>query len=253
MSWKWMAAKATGTSHVRTGKGCDDAYACYLSGPDRDFLVAIACDGAGSAAFGNVGAQRTVRRLVVSIHKWLLANGSIPPDANIRKMLSQVQNEIAELAMCRSAEPRDFATTLVLAICGPEQSAFVHVGDGAALVHHLETDIWECIHWPQQGEYAGQTAFLTDTPVAEIDVQITETAFDQVILFTDGMERLLLDFSTKTANQATFASLTRPLQTVQMSGHQAALSTSLAGLLDSPAVNSRTDDDKTLVIAARTQ
>ena len=51
MSWKWMAAKATGTSHVRTGKGCDDAYGCYLSGPDSDFLVAIACDGAGSAAF----------------------------------------------------------------------------------------------------------------------------------------------------------------------------------------------------------
>jgi hypothetical protein len=66
MSWKWMVAKSTGTSHVRTGKGCDDAYACYLSGPDRDFLVAIACDGAGSAAFGNVGAQRTVRRLVVT-------------------------------------------------------------------------------------------------------------------------------------------------------------------------------------------
>ena len=67
------------------------------------------------------------------------------------------------------------------------------------------------------------------------------------------MERLLLDFSTKTANQATFASLTRPLHTVDSSGHQAALSASLRGLLDSPAVNSRTDDDKTLVIAARTQ
>lgn len=168
-------------------------------------------------------------------------------------MLQHVQNDLAELAMCRNAEPRDFATTLILAICGPEQSAFVHVGDGAAVVHHPETDIWECIHWPQQGEYAGQTAFLTDTAVADINVHYAETAFDQVVLFTDGMERLLLDFSTKTANQATFASLTRPLQASQASGHQISLSTSLVGLLDSPAVNSRTDDDKTLVIAARMQ
>jgi hypothetical protein len=65
------------------------------------------------------------------------------------------------------------------------------------------------------------------------------------------MERLLLDFAGQTANQTTFESLIRPLDASETDGFHPSLADSLKGLLESPNVNRRTDDDKTLVIAAR--
>ena len=248
MSWKWMAAKATGTSHTLLGKGCDDAFAIFTTG---EFLVGIVCDGAGSAQYGAIGARRATRALTSMLHKWLSANQTLPTADQLTRFAYSIHNELGELAMCRQASIRDYATTLIVTICDTERCLVLHIGDGAAVTRERETGKWSCVSWPLQCEYAGQTAFLTDTPLDQIKVTDVDMDIDALVLFSDGMERLLLDFAGQTANQTTFESLIRPLDASETNGFHPQLAASLNGLLESPNVNRRTDDDKTLVIAAR--
>jgi hypothetical protein len=75
-------------------------------------------------------------------------------------------------------------------------------------------------------------------------------AFDDIAVFTDGLERLALQFDTGSAHAPFFDSMFRPLN-VAPSGYRPELETSLVDFLNSEKVTNRTDDDKTIVIASR--
>lgn len=64
------------------------------------------------------------------------------------------------------------------------------------------------------------------------------------------VERLALDFGAATPHTRFFEGVLAPICQSTITGRDAKLSHQLARYLDSPAINARTDDDKTLLIAA---
>ena len=69
-SWTWMAASCRGTTHVRDGTRKQDAMATFAE-QEGGVLVAIACDGAGSASHGRVGAMMATVTLARRARAWL--------------------------------------------------------------------------------------------------------------------------------------------------------------------------------------
>jgi serine/threonine protein phosphatase PrpC len=251
--WTWALARATGTSHLKAGRGCDDSAACLESVQgSRSILVSVVSDGAGSASYSSIGS-RIASQAFARCALGFLREGGTPSSMSPEiacEWLDDVRDRITEAAHRRLAAPRDFATTLVGTIVGPDSAAFFHVGDGSAVYRLEKTTDWTVASWPEQGEYAATTYFVTDDPAPHLRFSLLEGHITELALFSDGIERLVLDFSNQTAFAPFFDRMFLPLST-QSTGRDRKLSRHLKGYLDSPSVCDKTDDDKTLVLAKR--
>jgi hypothetical protein len=69
-------------------------------------------------------------------------------------------------------------------------------------------------------------------------------------LFSDGLERLVLDFRARTAHGPFFEAVFNRFGAAPRAGHNKDVSSALAELLSSAAVNGRTDGDKSIVCAS---
>jgi len=110
---------------------------------------------------------------------------------------------------------------------------------------------WESLSWPDSGEFAGTTYFVTDDAGARLRISRSSQRLDAIAVFTDGIERLALDFAQSKPFAPFFDGMMRPLAGVQIQGRSSAISEKLGSFLASETVNSRTDDDKTLILARR--
>jgi hypothetical protein len=245
--WTWAAASRCGTSHARGGGRREDAFACGTRPGGRSPLVAVLCDGAGSAARGRHGAALVAR--IVSSKARAHGGGPSISDEVIRSWLAEARRTIAEAAAKRQLAMRDFATTLVCAISDGEKTLVAHVGDGAVVVQDAADRQWHVVSWPSHGEYASTTFFVTDEPEPRLSIHRHMGRLSALVGFTDGLERLALDFATQRAHAGFFNGIAGPVAASTARGRDGALCAALARYLDSPAVNARTDDDKTLVVA----
>ena len=95
------------------------------------------------------------------------------------------------------------------------------------------------------------TCFVTEDDAFEhLHAEVSSVAPSEVALFSDGIQRLALVYSSKTAHQPFFEPMFARLNEANLKECDV-LSEQLSTFLGSPAVNERTDDDKTLVLAAR--
>ncbi|PTQ59138.1 hypothetical protein C8J45_1168 [Sphingomonas sp. PP-CE-3G-477] len=78
-----------------------------------------------------------------------------------------------------------------------------------------------------------------------------QKAPDAIVLMSDGLERLALDFAAQTPHHPFFETMVKPVETSVTVGRDQRLSQTLANYLGRDAVNARTDDDKSLLIAVR--
>ena len=74
---------------------------------------------------------------------------------------------------------------------------------------------------------------------------------DAFSLFSDGIERLVLNIAGKAVNDSFFNHMIEPIVRSTMAGMDHGLSTALSKYLSSPSVNARTTDDKSLILATR--
>jgi hypothetical protein len=99
------------------------------------------------------------------------------------------------------------------------------------------------------GEYANMTNFVTDVNAIDLlAVKMFSNRADKVAVFSDGLQRLALNMETNTAHDPFFTPFFTVLSAAT-SAQEDLLKTQLAQFLQSPAVNERTDDDKSLVLA----
>jgi hypothetical protein len=86
-----------------------------------------------------------------------------------------------------------------------------------------------------------------------LEFELEDRCVDEVALFTDGIERLVLDHTERTAPPQFFRTLFGWLVKTDKAPLDAELPVSLivANYLDSKQINDRTDDDKTLILATR--
>ncbi len=265
--WRTLASSVAGTSHAREGKPCADASAVrVLKGPDeRSLLVAVAADGAGSSPRAMDGARLACDAILAEARSWARPTRRVPgrrgakgPKArdlrsfareDVKHFVEQSRARLVAAARREGQDERDFSCTLLAALVDERAAVFFQIGDGA-IVYRAEDGRYVPALWPQSGEYANCTFFLTDADAPRRVQAARAGRVHEVALLTDGLQGLALQYASRAAHGPFFAPMFARLR-----GASATRPRSLAGelqaFLDSAAVNERTDDDKTLVLATR--
>lgn len=215
-----VAASNRGRSHAQEGKARDDHFQIYHCQESDWYIIAVA-DGAGSAKYSRKGSEIACRT-VVEFCKEKLYN--CPEfEANIRAYKNAIDEESARKTLgndiyaivgnaafkahkaisdvaskTEDAKTKDFATTLLLAICKKFDFgwfvASFWVGDGAMCIYNKDAQVIKVLGVPDEGEFSGQTRFLT---MPEIFADHTafyrrlrfsiEDDFTALLLMTDGV------------------------------------------------------------------
>ncbi len=177
------AASQRGRSHAHTGLPRDDDFKLVcVSG----WSILAVADGAGSAQFSRQGSALAVYQ-AVSACAGSLAEGSsldayfagLPSGANVgdwlpeaRKMAYNVlpnaffeaYKAIRDEARQMEREPKEYATTLLMALCKKYPVGWIvmsfQIGDGAMAMFY-NGNMVKLLAEPDEGEYGGQTRFIT--------------------------------------------------------------------------------------------
>lgn len=253
--WRYVAASVIGTSHEKAGGACQDANECriYALPAGERVLAAAVADGAGSAVCGGEGAASSCRTLLGLMDEHLHSGKTIEDVTKETAIswLTSIQNVLEEEARAVSRERRDFACTLLGLIVGQSCAACLQVGDGVIVLADSEEHAYGHVFWPDRGEYANTTHFVTEQDVVEhLQFESVNRRILEVALLTDGLQAVALNYQQQIAHEPFFKGLFAPLRTAE-EGPSSELSESLAAFLTSPRVNEKTDDDKTLVLASR--
>ena len=254
MIWRIAFASTIGTSHEKNGLPCQDACACNLiqAKDGTEILLAIASDGAGSAIKSEIGSKLSVESFIQNFSSIINQEGfqGFAKD-DILDWITSIREQISILAEKESLSIRDFACTLVACIIGAEEAIFFQIGDGAIVVAETESQDYGYVFWPQHGEFANQTNFITQDNFKEaLQFEVINKRFVQVALFTDGIERLVLDFQTQAVHSPAFNSIFHWLSNIDDNDVSAHCSV-ISSYLNSDFINNRTDDDKSLIMAVR--
>jgi hypothetical protein len=198
---------------------------------------------------GRQGAALAARIVASRARQWGSAGVGALSDDVIRSWVGEAREGIARAAAKRQLAMRDFATTMICAISDGDETRVAHVGDGSVVVQNASDGEWHVVSWPSHGEYASTTFFVTDVPEPKLICHRRSGRISALVAFTDGLERLALDFAAGCPHAPFFNGIVGPVSGSAAAGRDAKLCAALARYLDSPAINGRTDDDKTLVVA----
>src|SRR5262245_21867277 len=255
--WRLASATVIGTSHVKSETPCQDHYRCrvFRNSADEPIIAIAVSDGAGSATRGEDGAAVTCASLIEQTELFLARNRSpasmMKEDAH--EWLDAVRKAIADRASDAEHEVRDYACTMLFALVGVEAAVFLQIGDGVIVIYD-QSSRWLSVFWPERGEFANTTFFVTDAAAADhLRFEQRHGPIDEVALLSDGIEPLVLHYASRTVHAPFFDRMFGPVRASQVIGEDLALSQDLEGYLSSPAILQRTDDDKTLVLATRRQ
>src|SRR5262245_52409521 len=246
--WRFAAARATGSSHIRADIPCQDYFAC-LALPDGAFMAAIA-DGAGSAAMAEQGAQIAVDAVITYL-KVALEENRTDFDLLLREAAAAARNAVIDEAHHQGSEARSYASTLMTVVLTSDGGGAMQIGDGVIVVGDDGGD-WSWMFWPQSGEYANTTYFLTDeNAIDRVEIDVFRGIIKDVAIMSDGLESLALHYASKTVYAPFFTGMFEPLLKAEGSEEIGQLSAHLERFLSSDQVRSRTDDDTSLILATR--
>ena len=245
-SWEWAAcgASVTGSQHIRTGLGCDDAFSyCHVD----DFIVAAVADGAGSvsgtSAWGSYTACQTVVDLCTQpafIAGFKDAKDS-DADAMMRWLFTRARDKVIKQAEAMGLPVGLLATTLSVALASRELLVLGQIGDGIIATESDDVIATHLIE--EKDEYANATWFIHSDEAFEksfrSSAHIGATAF---ALSTDGMSYKITDIVTGEPFEPFFKGAWKRVRSGAGAADFAAL---LRGIEDD-----QTGDDKTMVLAA---
>lgn len=249
--WKIIGARAQGVSHREAGLPCQDNDHCQIL-PGGEVLVAVA-DGAGSASRSQEGSRLAVEQVVVELATALATQQ--PQDKHAWRMLilevfRKTCAALRQYADAESCPPMLFATTLTVAILSGEQLVVGQVGDGV-VVAQTASGSFTTVAYPERGEYANTSYFLTmPEPMLHFQFHLFPEPVTAFAVSTDGLLRLALALPDCEPYPRFFEPL---FAFAAAAGDVQAASAELEAFLDSERVNSRTEDDKTLVLVVRPQ
>jgi hypothetical protein len=253
--WKFANASVRGSAHLANSLPCQDWSTLRLVGPEKNVVLCALSDGAGSARFAEEAAY-LVSEGALNYFSRELNHHPNPAEVMAaydrldgKLMIQEQQRLLLQLAQERRVPLQDFAATLLVAIAHPEISLFFQVGDGCWSASR--GGIIGAVTWPTQGEFVGQTEFVT-SPSAARSFQMGEIRgpFDFIAGISDGLERLALDMGACIPHPPFFSPLARRLKSEMDSE---AFQSGLRQLLESERVCARTDDDKSLVLMVKNE
>lgn len=250
MTWRVVNASAVGTSHTATGATCQDTcFAQVETDPFKPPLLTIfVADGAGSAVRGGDGAELAIEAATAFVGQHYAAQSEFAfNDDWAVECIQAIRSKIYAAADQQGVKARDYACTFLGVIASPFATLLMQIGDGGIVVdvgNGLDVPIP-----PMVGEYANMTNFVTDENAIDV---LAVTTFpnraEKVAVFSDGIQRLALNMASNVAHAPFFAPFFSVLAAAT-AAQEEYLQTELLRFLQSPAVNERTDDDKTLALA----
>lgn len=248
MSWQAFGASVQGVGHKRLKLPCQDA--CHWQVLPSGGVICAVADGLGSSAKAEVGAEIVITVVVAELNQSLPTLEEQPSEEAIAKILcaavQSARSALEQRATDCSVPLHEFATTLLVACSTDTWSGIAQIGDGA-IVGYWRDGRLECLSLPQHGEYINETIPLTaDNALSRLDVKSWQAPLAALALFSDGLQSLAINLQQGSPHPPFFTPFFTALQQPLNSE---AISKQLAAFLDSERVCSRTDDDKTLVIA----
>ncbi len=253
MIWRYVDGSAVGTSHLETQTPCQDRCACAVvqSRDGAEVFVTVVSDGAGSASRCEAGAETVCAKLLEAARHALTEAGDLDSlsDELVRSWFLEVRETIRLLAREQDSHIREYAATALLGIASDHQTLCAQIGDGGIVLRRAPEEPFEVAIWPDGGEYANETFFVTDDAAPE---RIAIRRFDAVhdlVAFSDGLQYLALEHATKSAFGPFFEPLVKTVR--DLAGSNGAARASLVAFLNSESINRRTDDDKSLTVGCR--
>jgi Protein phosphatase 2C len=210
-------------------------------------LSIFVADGAGTAARGGEGAELAMQAAAAFVGAKLKLDEFGISDSLAVDCVSAVRARIYAEAESAGLTARDYACTFLGVVSTPQTSLVMQIGDGGVVVDAgggLELAVV-----PMSGEYANMTHFVTeDDAITVMATKVYAGPFLRVAAFSDGLQRLALNMAANTPHEPFFASFFRVLGSAT-DAQEDELQNALVRFLAGPAVNERTDDDKTLALA----
>jgi len=247
--WRVLSASVPGSSHMRRGLACQDFNRFRILSDGT--LIIVVCDGAGSAQRASEGAYSAARLSVDFLAEHIAS--SRPTDVCswgllLRHCLDHVRSELIELAtrMEGTANPSDFATTLLIAVLSTDFIATAQIGDGA-IVTRRDPGGLSVLTEPGRNEYINETTFVTSPEYPDSICARVESAANVtgIAALTDGLQMLAIKFPDNLAHSPFFDPI------FEFAAAEDSGDIDIEEFLRSDRVCDRTDDDKTLVIAVR--
>ena len=253
--WHYAAASVIGTSHEKVGGRCQDANEChtYVLPSGGSILMATVADGAGSAACGGEGAIAACQVFAGLVNDHVCCGNTVEQISRetAEFWLTVIQNTLESRAQSESRQRRDFACTLLGLVADESCAACLQVGDGAIIVSDAEEYAYGHVFWPDRGEYANTTHFVTQDEAREhLQFELIRREIVEAALLSDGLQSIALNYQQQAAHEPFFRGIFAPLHRAA-EGRSADLCDALASFLSSTRINEKTDDDKTLVLASR--
>ena len=248
--WRVAGVSLAGFSHLENGSACQDAH--RLNSIPNGWFVAVASDGAGSAARAAEGAAIVCKEvadyLVVRIDEQR-QRGLSPLDPIVARQLvesavKKALDNLNGLVAGSGGSLAQFHATLIGAVAGPDGGFFFHVGDGAACAMCSDDLSQYIISPPENGEYANETFFVTqDIWQDHLRLTLFGDNFNLIVLMTDGVTPYALARQSSGPAIPFFDPIVEFLLTHPPKEDEAALTS----LLQRDAIRRITADDKTFV------
>ncbi|MEH2237909.1 PP2C family serine/threonine-protein phosphatase [Nostoc sp.] len=250
MNWKAVASSAIGTSHQNQGILCQD-YGGYRI--FDDVIVGAVADGAGSAKYSDVGSKlavETVLKCFSEINEYPQKRDSQPLSKEeaqklFAEIVNQVITELHNKADNEDYSVNDLACTLLVFVATSDWVAAMQIGDGFIVLRSQDSE-YQLLFQPDKGEFINETTFITSTnAVKDMQVEVISEKQEFICVSTDGLEKVAIRLSDWKPFSPFFKPLEEHLRKPVNSEDE---NKYLTEFLNSERLNSRTDDDKTLLL-----
>lgn len=260
MNWKAVAHSSIGVNHQKLGLPCQDfANFCLV---EPNVIVGAISDGSGSAKHSEIGARIAVEESLKFFQNidesfkdekcsWEQLFKKIPikeVKSLFKEMLiKSVLPCLEEQAKNSDYSIQDLSCTLSVFVATPKAIMAMQIGDGFMVVRSPDQD-YQLLFKPDKGEYANQTTFVTSHNVfEEMQVNIFKLQPLFICVATDGLETVAIRLSDMTPFPPFFSPLEEYLKEIIDIEND---KEDLIYFLDSERLNSRTTDDKTLLLCS---
>jgi serine/threonine protein phosphatase PrpC len=251
--WRYAHASAIGAAHLAQNTVCQDRFSCRtIETSGGEVLIAVIADGAGSTSDGQHGAQTACELFTEEVNSLLKSENASVKSLNAdfgKRWINYFQQKIAAEAKTNGKIVRDYASTLIAAVVGKSAAAFYQVGDGAIVISDSgAAESYRFAIAQHETEYVNMTDFLTDAAAAErLRFALIEEEIEDLILFSDGIFPVAVNYQANQPHEPFLMPMIAPLR----NGNANNLNEKLENFLQTPKINEKTDDDKTIILASR--
>jgi hypothetical protein len=257
VTWKAIVHSAMGTRHEQRGQPCQDYGNYRIEGA---YLLGAVADGAGSAKRAEVGAKIAVESALEAISQELTRSFAIPlhgptvpsyeeieaiAPALFTTVFEEVLTALHREAHEQDHDLRDLGCTLLVLLATPDWVAAMQIGDGFIVLRSGEAESYQLLFEPDKGEFINETVFVTtEGAIDYMDVGVQPCKSPFLCAATDGLERVAI----RLQDWEPFTPFFKPFEAcLTQLPDQQDRQDYLKTFLESERLNSKTDDDKTML------